>query len=194
MQGIRRLFVPLCFMLGGYLIAESGWIHAKAVLAQELIEQAWQQSLEQGEAIKPWPWADTWPVGRLQADAHGVDLYVLHGDHGSALAFGPGQLSLPDSSLGQTPVVLAGHRDTHFRFMQQLKHGDQLRFTGRSGQPKNYRLVSLAVEDSSQQSLSIDLDDGALILVTCYPFDAVMAGGPLRYVARAVPENNAYQL
>jgi len=26
----------------------------------------------------------------------------------------------------------------------------------------------------------------ALVLVTCYPFDAVTAGGPLRYVVAAV--------
>ena len=48
--------------------AGAGWIHAKAMLAQVLLERSWQARLAGGDAgaAKPWPWADTAPVARLQ--------------------------------------------------------------------------------------------------------------------------------
>ena len=51
--------------LGGWQVAGGVWIHAKAVLAQILLERAWQQTRDGGERVRPWPWADTWPVARL---------------------------------------------------------------------------------------------------------------------------------
>ena len=37
-------------------------IEAKAFLAPILIERAWHDSQVYRVNVKPWPWADTWPV------------------------------------------------------------------------------------------------------------------------------------
>ncbi len=69
-------------------------IHAKAVLAPILIERAWQSTLTQGSSeparhtVKPWPWADSWPVARLQLPAQAVDQLVLAGTNGASLPLG----------------------------------------------------------------------------------------------------------
>ncbi len=185
---VRKTAVASCLIAGAYMMAEGGWIHAKAVLAQALIEQAWQQTLESKLAIKPWPWADTWPVAHLQAERLDVGLYVLSGSHGSALAFGPGHLTASADPGERGATILAGHRDTHFKFLQQLSQGDVLTLTDRSGRQSVYRVTALSVVDSRTQPLLLDPDESQLLLVTCYPFDAIDAGGPMRYVAKAVPE------
>ena len=41
------------------------------------------------------------------------------------------------------------------------------------------------VVDARRGSLLLDTDTSILSLVTCYPFDAAEAGGPLRYVVTA---------
>ena len=46
--------------------ARALWIHAKALLAQVLLERAFAASLATGGAVKPWSWADTWPVARIE--------------------------------------------------------------------------------------------------------------------------------
>ena len=46
-------------------------------------------------------------------------------------------------------------------------------------------VIGLNVVDSRRGSLLLDTDDAVLTLVTCYPFDAVDPGGPLRYVVTA---------
>ena len=186
----RAECIILCLLLLGiYQLSGAAMIEMKATLAPVLIEKSWSQTLRTGElAVKPWPWADTWPVGRLQVSALNVDLLVLEGDSGSALAFGPGR-ALPSAELGATgTTVIGGHRDTHFAFLEQLRKGQLLHIELPSGKRVEYRVQALHVVDSDQESLSVDTStDKKLLLVTCYPFDAILAGGPLRYVVTALP-------
>ena len=127
--------IVLCLLvLGIQQLSSAALIQAKARLAPLLIEKAWEQTLRSGAtAVKPWPWADTWPVGRLRVESLGVDLLVLEGDSGNALAFGPGR-ALPSAELGSGGmVVIGGHRDTHFAFLQQLRKGHLLQLQIASG-------------------------------------------------------------
>ncbi len=174
-----RYLAIASFLLGLALALPGAWIHAKAVLAQVLIERAWQG----GRAGPPWPWADTYPVLRLRVPRLAVDQYVLSGGRGNALAFGPTQLG---RATGDTALVLAGHRDTHFAFLRQLQSGDALQLRAQGGQWQTWRVAETQVVDSRKQPLA--LADGGLYLVTCYPFDAIDSGGPLRYLVSAVPE------
>lgn len=165
----------------------AGWILAKAQLAQWLIASAWAETLVQPQAqIKPWPWADTWPVARLQFPAHQVDLYVLAGAQGNSLAFGPGQ-HLDTAQPGAGMSVIGGHRDTHFRFLKGVVPGDSLQVQTISGEWFHYRVARIEVVDIHRQPLFIEPDSDALVLVTCYPFDAIRPNGPQRLLVWAEP-------
>ena len=61
-QGLRA--VALWAVLAGslWLFGGAGYIHVKAMLAQTLLRDAWAQTLVDTQPVKPWPWADTWPV------------------------------------------------------------------------------------------------------------------------------------
>ena len=184
-----RDVLALCLVLAGVQqLTGAGMIKAKAWLAPVLIEQAWQKTLGgHGAAVKPWPWADTWPVARLRAPAQGVDLLVLAGDSGNALAFGPGyaQSSAPLGTQGQS--VIGGHRDTHFAFLRHLQTGDALQLQMPAGELRHYRVQASRVLDAKHESLSAGTAQEALLLVTCYPFDALSVGGSLRYAVTALP-------
>lgn len=186
----QRRLVSILMLLAGACFIDAGWIYLKAGLAQYLIKDAWQQTLQDGRLQKPWGWADTWPVARLQQRQRGVDLYVLQGSHGSSLAFGPGHVN-GSAQIGDSGVVvLAGHRDTHFSFMQHLAKDDELQLTNTGGSTFHYRVVDLQVVDSSTEQLLLDptpsLNRSELVLVTCYPFDGIATGGNLRFVVTAV--------
>ena len=45
--------------------------------------------------------------------------------------------------------------------------------------------VGVDIVDARKGSLMLDTQQSMLSLVTCYPFDALEAGGPLRYVVTA---------
>jgi sortase A len=184
--------IVLCLLLLGIQqLSSAALIQAKARLAPLLIEKAWEQTLRSGApAVKPWPWADTWPVGRLRVEALDVDLLVLEGDSGNALAFGPGR-ALPSAELGSGgTAVIGGHRDTHFAFLQQLRKGHLLQLELASGESLEYQVQALRIVDASQASLPVNTAVEALLLITCYPFDALQAGGPLRYVVTVLPKDS----
>ena len=187
-DGWRQLVALLLLLVGLQQLAGAGLIKAKAWLAPVLIEKAWAESLRSsGEPVKPWPWADTWPVARLRVPTEGVDLPVLAGDSGNALAFGPGH-AIASARLGSVGLaVIGGHRDTHFEFLQYLQSGERLELQLPDGSWRDYRVHSTAVADTRIQTLSRDGYQEMLLLVTCYPFDALSANGPLRYVVAALP-------
>ena len=185
----RGAVVVLLAVLGTQQLGSAGYIRAKASLAQYLIADAWQQTLVSGgDQIRPWPWADTWPVARLAAPQQSVELFVLAGASGQALAFGPG-LELASAAPGGEGVsVIAGHRDTHFGFLRSLGAGAPLELELADGRRLDYRVAGVEVVDSSRRQMELDLAlPGELQLVTCYPFDAIDPGSPLRYVVRALP-------
>ncbi|MGO1080839.1 hypothetical protein ACTOWL_35275, partial [Inquilinus sp. CA228] len=89
----RSRFVALLLVLAGLVLAGQGlWIHAKAMLAQVLLDRAFAETLATGRAVKPWPWADTWPVARIDLPRLGESAIALAGASGQALAFGPGHV------------------------------------------------------------------------------------------------------
>jgi len=161
------------------------YIHAKAWLAQQLIASAWASTLAGEREVRPWPWADTWPIARLQIPDADVDLYVLADASGRSLAFGPGYWngSAAPGAVGNT--IIAAHRDTHFRFLEQATRGQEILLQTMDGREHRYRVNETRVLDSRHDRILIEADQPTLTLLTCYPFDAVLPGGPLRYVAIA---------
>ncbi len=181
--GRYLLFVLL--ILGMWQFGSGAWILLKAELAQHLIARAWQQTLVRQAPVKPWPWADTWPVARLQWRDE-IDLYVLDGASAAALPFGPG-LQRHGSLL-----LAAGHRDTHFAFLRRVNRGDRLTLTDMHGEKTVFQVRLRQVVDSRQASLRAAGAAPTLMLVTCYPFEALRAGGPLRFVVTATPQSNLH--
>ena len=167
-------------------MARGAYIHSKANLAQVLIRRAWSKASKKGGAPKPWPWADTTPVARLGAPAQRVELVVLEGASGRTLAFGPGHVTGTAMPGEHGNVVIGGHRDTHFRFLENLRRGDLLLLEDRDRELVDYAVTNVAVVDRARADLLGDFGDDRLTLITCYPFDAIRPGGPERYVVTAV--------
>lgn len=175
-------------MIGLQQMTTGLMIFVKAELAQFLLERAWTKSLQGETEVRPWPWADTWPIGKLIVPDHDVSLIVLAGVNGRNLAFGPGYL-LSGAEPGTAGMsVLTGHRDTHFKFLSKLAIGDRLVLHHQDMGPFSYLVREIQIVDSRTARLVSDLDLSALVLVTCYPFDALVPGGPLRYVVIAESE------
>ena len=181
--------LTVCLLaVGLWQIGEGSWIHVKARLAQVLLQRAWTRTLAGERAVKPWPWADTWPVARLTVPSHDIDMIVLNGAYGRTLAFGPGyaESSAFPGTTGTT--ILTGHRDTHFRFLARLGRGDAIHLQMPSGRIELFRVTRTSILSSSGTRLRRTADRPSLALVTCYPFDAIIPGGPLRYLVEAEPD------
>ena len=170
---------------------EAAYIHAKAWVAQRLIASAWDRSLAAGVGVKPWPWADTYPVARLEAPRQGTELMVLAGASGRTLAFGPGHVDGTPMPGDTGNAVVSGHRDTHFAFLRELRSGDPLLVHSANGRMARYEVSGIEVVRHRDIRVLLDAGDDRLTLVTCYPFDSPVPGGTLRYVVVATRRDAA---
>lgn len=169
---------------GLFLLGQGLWIHAKAYAAQILLERAFSESIATGEKVKPWAWADTWPVARIEAPRLAASAIALNGASGQALAFGPGHLQNTPQAGEQGTAVYAAHRDTHFAFLKDIEQGDLIRVTRNDGKTYTYRATQMTVTRWDEARIDVHSAGSQLVLATCYPFDAVTQG-PLRYLVYA---------
>ena len=185
---LAMLLAGGCFAVAVWHAADATYLYGKAWLGQRLLASAWRETIAAGASVKPWPWADTHPVARLTVPAHAVELLVLAGATGNALAWGPGHLdgTAPPGTRGTT--VITAHRDTHFAFLRRLVPGDRIIIETAAGAVRRYRVEDSVIADRNALRFPIDDSEATLALVTCYPFDAIDPGTPLRYAVLARAE------
>jgi sortase A len=181
---MRRLLAPLLALAGLVLFGHGAYIHAKARLAQVLLERAFTQSIASGHPVKPWSWADTWPVARIEVKRLHATAIVLAGSSGQALAFGPGHVELTQDAGERGVAVYSAHRDTHFRFLRDVAIGDEIEITRSDGKRFRYRADSSSVVRFDASGIDPLTDRYELVLSTCWPFDA-LTPGPERYLLHA---------
>jgi len=185
----RRMLVGVTFLVitaGVLQMGQGIYIKVKAVLAQQLLEQAWAQTRDGDNQVKPWAWADTWPLARIVIPSQDKAYILLAGDSGRTLAFGPGHHT--GSPLPGEPgnSMISGHRDTHFSFLQYLTNGDEIVLETTGGETKTYQVEQGRIMNADNAWVIDDDSVSRLTFVTCYPFNALQSGTALRYVITAV--------
>jgi sortase A len=173
------------------LFGQGIYIHLKALLAQVLLERAFAATIASGRDVKPWSWADTWPVARIAVDRIKASTIVLAGSSGQALAFGPGHVERTPQPGERGIAVYSAHRDTHFRFLRDVAIGDEITVTRRDGRTVRYRADRTSVVRFDASGLDALSSGYELVLSTCWPFDAVTPG-PLRYLLHATMIEEPY--
>jgi sortase A len=193
MRRVASLTAIALLALGAWQLGQGLWIPVKAEIAQLLLARAWARTQAGETNAKPWPWADTWPVAKLSGPRWARDLYVLADGTGRSLAFGPGHVV--GTPLPGEPglSIIGGHRDTHFAALRDAKRGETVTLETIDGRTQHFRIDDFAIVDANGAHVELESATPQLLLVTCYPFDAIVPGGPLRYVVSAValPETAA---
>jgi sortase A len=183
---MKRLVLIGSFAVAGALcFADGALIYAKAQLAQVLLERAWARTLHGEQGVKPWGWADTWPVARIEFPRQRKSYIVLAGASGRTMAFGPGHVDGTASPESIGNCVISAHRDTQFAVLRDVEVGDAIVLQTRDGKAIRYRVLEHRIANKSDTSLLEPSRGRILTLITCFPFDAIRPGGPLRYVVIA---------
>ena len=196
---VTTIIIVLLFSTSLWQLASAGWIQGKAIIAQQLLNHSWNKTLidhgktnsqkakaadQKAITHKPWPWADTWPIAKMIVPRHNIEQIILAGDSGSTLAFAPGHsfASEEPNTIGLT--MISAHRDTHFSFLENIKAGDEI-YLQTADKLILYRVNDIKIVDSKTFTLQQIKDDKTLVLVTCFPFDAILSGSSLRYLVYA---------
>jgi sortase A len=122
-------------------------------------------------------------IGRIEIPRLNLSTIVLQGDSDQVLRKGVGHI--PSTSLpgGSGNVAIAGHRDTFFRALKDIRQDDNITLTTTTG-AYHYRVDSVQVVRPNDIQVLAPSDQASLTLVTCYPFYFV-GSAPKRYVVHA---------
>lgn len=185
MKWVVRFAISSLIIAGLWTFGSGLWIFLKAELAQVLLEHSFERSVVTGQSVKPWSWADTAPLARIQAKRLGKSSVILNGASGQALAFGPGHLSDTPYPGERGTAVLAGHRDTHFTWIKELFPGDELQIEMIDGSKLTYAVRRAWIARYDQAGIDAAADEHLIALTTCFPFDSIERGDR-RYIVEAV--------
>lgn len=133
-------------------------------------------------ASVPAPAAGTM-LGRLEAPSIKLSTTVLEGSDDATLSRGSGHIE--DTPFPGQPgnVGIAGHRDTTFRALRNIRIGDALEFKTARRLYRYHISKTMIVEPGDVYVLD-PTPKPALTLVTCYPFEFV-GHAPRRFIVRA---------
>jgi sortase A len=122
-------------------------------------------------------------VGRLSVPRLNLSAMVREGIDRNTLQLAIGHI--PATALPGEPgnVGVAGHRDTFFRGLKDLKSKDVIQFSTYRGDFK-YVVESLAVVGPDNVAVLAPTAENVLTMVTCYPFSYI-GTAPRRFVVRA---------
>ena len=147
--------------------------------------QAYEQSKFEDASIiePPTPLVEGGVVGEIQVPRLQLKAIVVQGDSHTILRRAVGHI--PETALPGAPgnVVLAGHRDTFFRPLRNIRVGDAITLQTSDG-AFQYLVESTEVVPASAVEVLKATNGRTLTLITCYPFDYI-GPAPNRYVVRA---------
>ena len=162
------------------LLARASEVPLKALAGQIMLRHVWDQTAASGTELKPWPSADFKVAGELTVPRLRLSQIVLDRVSGEAMAWGIGAVSIDPSHANA--IILAGHRDTHMKFMAKLRIGDVVNFRARDAALQSYKITKSLVIDTPHLTVEDSFQHASrLILTTCWPFNGTQQG-PERYI------------
>ena len=168
------------------LLIKPSYLYAKSVLAQVLLNHAWQQSQQKEQNYRPWQWADSYPVAKLTDKKNNTSWIIMAGMTGRAMAFAPTWLedSAKPNQYGNT--VISAHNDSHFNVLEKNEIGDEFLLEDQQGKILTYRVMTIDIVSEYDVSSYLFQDETMITLITCYPFEVTNAAKTQRLVIQAV--------
>jgi sortase A len=187
---IRRLLrwiQPILFITGTLLLGYVGFTLLDARLFQASAKRSLENQIQMKkdpQAIQPKPVIKPGDVlGRLDIPRLGLSVAVLQGTRSRILKLGAGHIQNTPFPGEAGNSGIAGHRDTFFRALKDVRKDDEIEFQTATGL-FHYEVDWVKVVAPDDQTVLAPSSESALTLVTCYPFYFV-GPAPNRYVVRA---------
>jgi sortase A len=145
---------------------------SQATLSLPLLDEVHKPDIALGTAL-----------GRIEISRLGIAVIIAEGTDAKTLRRAIGHIkgtALPGENGN---VGLAGHRDTFFRELRNIRQDDEVTLTTPTG-TYSYRVESIKLVAPEDTEVLNDSGESVLTLVTCYPFYFV-GPSPKRFIVRA---------
>ena len=181
----RLLSVLGVILLGWFALAQLQMVYDQTVAARQFEETriAVPKPVEARGSGRRLSLATGAVVGRVEIPRVGVSALVREGDDTKTLRGAVGHVPGTAFPGDQGNAALAGHRDTFFRGLKDIRKGDHILLSTPAGDAR-YVVRSTSVVEPTDVSVLAPTPESTLTLVTCYPFNYIGAA-PRRFIVRA---------
>jgi sortase A len=176
LRGACYFFLAFGILALGY----AGFVFADSQAYQALEMKKFTQA---GRLSEPRLFVEGDVIGEIQVPRLRLNAIVVQGDSPASLRRAVGHLSKSALPGEWGNVALAGHRDTFFRPLRDIRLGDEIRFKTRE-RSFEYRVESIKVVAPTDLRVLEPSSGRDLTLLTCFPFHYV-GPAPNRLVVRA---------
>ncbi len=179
----RALIVLSVLLLAIWIIAIFGSRLYQDYTAQRLLARPATGRSDPAPGVGRFPPEEGTPLGRIEIPRIGLSALVVEGWSSRSFLAGAGHLA--GSPLPGQPgnVILAGHRDTVFRPLKDVRLNDLIEVET-PARSYLYRVTSIGVDTERRLALPSGPDAPDLTLITCYPFHYI-GSAPWRFVVGA---------
>lgn len=153
----RRIVSTVLLAIGGILCTSVATSYAWMYIEQKKLLHEFKTNQPASEVLT-----------KLSIPRIGLRAVVIEGTSTRSLLLGPGHMTGSASPGSNGNSVIAGHRDTFFRHLQNLKTGDAI-YVLRSGKRFRYSVTGKKVVQASDVSVLRASTGSELTLITCYP-------------------------
>jgi sortase A len=122
-------------------------------------------------------------LGRIEIPRLGMTMAILEGTTSQTLRLGVGHIEGTAAPGEQGSIGIAGHRDTYFRALKDIRMSDEIQVQTATGLSR-YEVDWVQIVDPGDTRVLAPSSESAITLVTCYPFHFIGAA-PQRFVVHA---------
>jgi len=176
LRGACYFFLAIGLLALGY----AGFVFADSHAYQALEMKKFKQA---GRLLEPRNLVEGDVIGEIQVPRLRLNAMVVQGDSPASLRRAVGHLIKSALPGEWGNVALAGHRDTFFRPLRDIRLGDEIRFKTRERSFK-YRVESIEVVAPTDIRVLKSSTGHDLTLLTCFPIYYI-GPAPKRLVVRA---------
>ena len=179
---ILRITYFLFLIIGSLGVSYAAYTTADAQ-AYQALEKSRFENVNVSRSEEPRHVVQNDVIGEIEVSRLGLKAIVVQGDSSKILRRAVGHIAetaLP-GKLGN--VVLAGHRDTFFRPLRNIRLGDAIILKTLDGD-FHYQVESTAVVPPNGIQVLQPSSERTLTLITCFPF-YYLGSAPNRFIVRA---------
>jgi sortase A len=178
-----RILGGACYfflVLGLLALGYAGFVFADSHVYQALEMKKFKQA---GLLSEPHILADGEVIGEIQVPRLGLKAIVIQGDSPANLRRAVGHISKSALPGEWGNVAVAGHRDTFFRPLRDIRPGDKITFST-PARGFEYLVESIEIVAPNDIHVFEPSTGHDLTFVTCYPFH-FLGPAPKRFIVRA---------
>ncbi len=164
------IVIGTMLIIGIWLFSQSpSMAGIRSWISKGLLYTAWVRTQSSGDQIKPWPWAETWPLARLSIPDMGIEHIIVAHASEKNVAFTLGHLesSVPPGEMGNSGLLV--RREGYYEFLKILKPDDLLVLESLHSGKWHYRVSAIYVVPKTNTQILASSANRRLTLISCYP-------------------------